>query len=86
MAATAASEDALPDSPSGARRQRVLAMLADHPTATYAVLTDTAAARQAVLFTLAIRGGATCEFRIPLEKNDPCLLLDLIGQHGATVH
>ena len=28
----------------------------------------------------------TCELRVPLAKFDPFLLLDLIAQHGGTVH
>ena len=69
-----------------ARRQRVLAMLDAHPEARYALLTDTQAEPEAVLLTLAIRGRATCELRIPRDRYDPFLLLDLIERHGATVH
>ena len=69
-----------------ARRQRVLAMLEANPTARYALVTDTQANPEAVILTLAIRGRATCEFRIPPEKYDPFLLLHLIEQHGATAH
>ncbi len=69
-----------------ARRQRVLAMLAERPEARYALLTDTTADPEAVIVALAIRGRATCELRIPREKYDPFLLLHLIERHGATVH
>jgi hypothetical protein len=68
------------------RRQRVLAMLTEHPTTRYAVLTDIGADPQAVIVTLAIRDRATCELRIPRAKYDGLLLLDLIEKHGATVH
>lgn len=35
---------------------------------------------------LAIRGKATCELRIPREKCDGVLFLDLLERHGATLH
>ncbi len=70
-----------PDPAAEARRQRVLAMLAQHPGTRYAVLTDTEADPEAVLLTLAIRGRATCELAIPRAKYDPFLLLDLIERH-----
>ena len=78
--------DGLPDAQAEARRRRVLEMLAQNPTARYAVLTDTQADPEAVLLTLAIRGRATCELRIPRAKYDPFLLLALIERHGGTVH
>jgi hypothetical protein len=82
----AANDDTRPDPTAEARRQRVLAMLAEHPEARYAVLTDTHADPDAVLLTLAIRRRATCELRIPRDRYDPFLLLDLIERHSATVH
>ena len=73
-----------------ARRQRVIAMLADNPGVRYAVLTDTDTdtdtEADAVVLALAIRGMASCELRIPRAKYDPLLLLHLIERHGATVH
>lgn len=69
-----------------ARRQRVLAMLADHPEKRYAALTDMQADREAVILTLAIRGQATCEFQIPREKWDGVLFLELLDRHSLTVH
>ena len=69
-----------------ARRSRVLAMLAERPGIRYAVLTDVESDPEAVLLTLAIRGRATCEFRIPRDRYDPFLLLDLIERHSGTVH
>lgn len=78
--------DALPDPEAEARRQRLLALLAERPGIRYAILTDTKADAEAVLLTLAIRGQATCEFRIPRDRYDPFLLLDLIERHGATLH
>lgn len=76
----------LPDPPSEARRQRVLAMLTANPNARYALVTDTEANPKAVILALAIRGRATCELRIPRDKYDPFLLLTLIQRHGGTVH
>jgi hypothetical protein len=69
-----------------ARRQRVLGMLADHPEARYAFVTDMQADPEAVIVALAIRGRATCELRIPRERYDGTLLLDLIEKHGGAVH
>ncbi len=73
-----ATGEPLPDPAAEARRQRVLAMLTERPGIRYAVLTDTTADPEAMLLTLAIRGRATCELRIPHAKYDPWLLLDLI--------
>lgn len=81
-----ARTDALPDPAAEARRQRVLAMLAERPGIRYAVLTDTEADSEAAILALAIRGVGTCELRIPREKYDPFLLLELIERHGGTVH
>ncbi len=69
-----------------ARLQRALAMLAERHGSRYAVLTDTEAEPEAVILALAIRNRATCELRIPRDKYDPFLLLDLIEKHGGTVH
>ena len=69
-----------------ARRQRVIAMLADDPGLQYAVTTDADADPEAVILALAIRGRATCELRIPRVKYDPFLLLTLIERHGGMVH
>lgn len=76
----------LPDPSAEARRQRVLALLIEHPEARYAALTDSEAVPGFVLLALAIRDKATCELRIPREKWDGGLFLDLLERHGATVH
>jgi hypothetical protein len=78
--------DALPDPAAEARRQRVLAMLAERPGARYAVVTHDPGAPEPVILTLAIRGVATCEMLIPRDRYDPFLLLDLIERHGNTAH
>lgn len=81
-----ATSEPLSDPAMEARRQRVLAMLAERPGIRYAVLTDIQADPDAVILTLAIRGKATCELRIPRDRYDPFLMLDLLDKHGATVH
>ncbi len=69
-----------------ARRQRVLAILAENPGDQRAYITDTGADPEAVILTLAIRGQATCELEIPREKWDGVLFLELLERHFATVH
>jgi hypothetical protein len=81
-----AADETAADRGQESRRQRVLAMLTDHPEARYAVLTHDPGKPEPVILTLAIRGQATCELRIPRDRYDPFLLLDLIECHGATLH
>lgn len=81
-----AANDPLPAPAMEARRQRVLAILAAQPEARYAVLTDSESDPRAVIVVLAIRERATCELRVPRDKYDGLLLLDLIERHGATLH
>jgi hypothetical protein len=83
-AANDGAYEALPDPAAEARRQKVLAMLAANPSARYALVTDTEA--DPVILALAIRGQATCELRIPRDKYDGFLLLDLLNGHGGTIH
>jgi hypothetical protein len=78
--------DTLPDPAAELRRQRVIAMLVEKPSVRYAVLVEEGVDPDAVILTLAIRGVATCELRIPRQKYDPYLLLQLIEQHGVTMH
>lgn len=86
LQALAGDPEPEPDPRAEARRQRVLAMLEAHPGARYAALTDMQADPAAVIVVLAIRGRATCELRIPRDKYDGVLLLDLIEKHGGSVH
>lgn len=74
---TALAFDTLPDPAMEARRQCVLAMLAERPGIRYAVMVDNPDT-DPVILALAIRGRATCELQIPRAKYDPWLLLDLI--------
>ena len=89
MVADAGNEErdasALPDLAMEARRQRVLAMLAARPGIRYAVVVDNDDA-DPVILTLAVRGLASCELRIPRAKYDPWLLLELIEKHSGTAH
>ncbi|OGA54971.1 MAG: hypothetical protein A3F74_17500 [Betaproteobacteria bacterium RIFCSPLOWO2_12_FULL_62_58] len=85
-AANNGAYDAPPDATAETRRQRVLAMLRENPTARYAIVTETESDPDAVIVTLAIRGRATCELQIPRDRYDGALLLDLIDRHSATVH
>jgi len=67
------------------RRQEVLGMLAANPNKWFALATDTEADPECVLLTLAIRGKATCELRIPRANYDPFSLFDLIKRHSEVV-
>jgi hypothetical protein len=69
-----------------AHRQKVRTVLEAHPTAKYALFSDTETDPEAVIVVLAIRGRATCEIRIPRDKYDGTLLLHLIERHGETIH
>ncbi|MBI4191556.1 MAG: hypothetical protein HY525_13585 [Betaproteobacteria bacterium] len=82
----ALESNTLPDPAVECRRQRVLEMLAQRPGTRYAAVTDIEAEPDAVILALAIRGVGTCELRIPREKYDGVLLLDLIERHSGTVH
>ena len=75
----------LPDPAAEARRQRVLAMLADRPGIRYAVLANNLDT-DPVLVTIGIRDVGTCELAIPAANYDAFALLALIERHGATVH
>ena len=83
--------DVLPDPAAEARRQRVLDMLDERPGIRYAAAVDNPDT-DPVIVALGIRGAmqdgsiVTCELRIPREKYDPFLLLDLIERHGGTLH
>ena len=84
-AAGTATSEPLPDSAAEARRQSVLAMLAERPSIRYAVVVDDPDT-DPVIVALGIRGQATCELAIPRAKFDPFLLLELIERRGATTH
>ena len=87
VAALQEAANGSPQSPAAeARRQRVLAMLAEKPNTRRAVLVDNVDT-DPVLLTLAIRGQATCELAIPGARFDAFGLLDLLNRHGGhTVH
>ena len=75
----------LPDLAMEARRQRVLAMLADRPGTRYAMAVHNPDA-DPVIVALAILDVGTCELAIPAAKFDAFALLALIERHDATVH
>jgi hypothetical protein len=60
-----------------ARRQKVLAMLAERPGLYRAAVADYSG-RDAVIVTVAIRDVGTCELSIPLEKWEPFLFLEMV--------
>ena len=67
-----------------ARRQRVLAKLAGNPARRIAVVCD--GEGDPVPVAVGIRHKGTCEVHIPAARFDPFALLDLVAQHGGTVH
>lgn len=67
-----------PDPAMEARREKVLAMLAENPQIKRAIATDTEADPENVIVTIGLRGQATGELAIPKTKYDPFLLLNLI--------
>lgn len=73
-----------PDPATEQRRQRALELLAANSSARYALVTDLESDPEAAIIALAIRGKATCELRIPRDKYDGVLLLDLIERHCGT--
>ena len=82
----AANDDTISEPAVEARQERVLKMLRENPSITYAMVADTESDADAVALALAIRGKGTCEILIPRERYDGLALLDLIERHGATVH
>ena len=80
-AANAMSDaDAPLDPAADARRRQVLGMLAANPDITYAFTSDDETDPEYVIITLAIRGKATCDLRIPRSRYDGFKVLDLIEQ------
>ena len=79
---TVLSADTLSDPAAEARRQRVLAMLAERPSVRYAALTDTKAVSGSVLLTLAVRHVGTVELPIPADKWDGVLFLEMLERHA----
>ena len=70
---------ATPDSATEARRQRVLAMLADNPALRLAVVCD--GAGDPVPVAVAIRDKESVEILIPAARFDPFALLELVERH-----
>ena len=55
-------------------------MLAQEPGLQYAITSDDESEPDAVLVTLAIRGTATCELRIPKDRYDGLAMLQMLEQ------
>lgn len=77
--------DTLPDPAAEARRQRVLAVLAERPGIRYAVVVDNLDT-DPVILALAVRGVATFELHVPKSRWDQFLFLDAVERHGGTIH
>ena len=67
--------------PAEKKRRKVLSMLADNPDITDAFTSDDQTDPEYVIITLAIRGQATCDLRIPKDRYDGPKMLELIEQH-----
>lgn len=65
-----------------ARRENVLALLANNPGTRYAMLADSDSDPLQIILAIAIRDHGTCEMLIPKSTCDPWRLLELIEQHG----
>jgi hypothetical protein len=72
--------NALPDRRAEKQRREVLSLLAEHPGITYAMTSDTDLEPDAVIVTLAIKGKATCELRVPEARDDGFALVALLGR------
>jgi len=82
----ALAQEPLPGPAAEARRRRVLGALVEHPEAAYAMTSDDDGAPEGIVLAVAIRGKGTVEFRIPRDRYDPFLLMDLIDRYGHNVH
>jgi hypothetical protein len=71
--------------PADVRIERVVDRLHGDPGLRFAVEAHIDVDPDAVILTLAIRDKAACELRIPRDKYDPFLLLELIERHSGTV-
>ena len=78
-----ATVEPLSDPAREARRQRVLAILAERPGICYAAVVNTPNG-DPVILALAIRDKGTCELAIPTAKFDAFKLLALIERHDGS--
>ncbi len=63
---------------SEARQQRALARLAESPDSRRVAIFDLGADPVAVICTVAVRDGGTCELRIPRDRYDPWAILEAL--------
>lgn len=68
------------------RLVKVNALLESNPDSLRAVYTDMQSNLTNVILTIAIRGKASCEMRIPKARYNPFQLLDLIEKYGHQTH
>lgn len=73
--------EAANSTPADERMGRVLGKLEADPGLRFAVEAHDAIEPEAVILTVAIRGKATCELRIPKSRYDAFALMELIEQH-----
>jgi hypothetical protein len=71
-------EEPIPDPAMEARRQKVLAMLAQNPQIKRAIISDTEADPENVIVTIGLREQATAELVIPKASYDAFLILKLM--------
>ncbi len=68
-------------SPADERIEKMIDKLAHDPGLRYAMETHSDVEPDAVILTLAIRGKAACELRIPKSRYDAFALMELIEKH-----
>jgi hypothetical protein len=76
-----AENDPVAPTPSDGRLDKVIGKLRDDPGLRYAMATHCDVDPEAVILTLAIRGKAASELRIPKSRFDALALLELIEKH-----
>lgn len=79
--AVANTDEPANGSPDDERIARMVRKLEENPGIAYAIETHDEIEPDAVLLTLAIRGNASGELRIPKSRYDAFALLDLIERH-----
>jgi hypothetical protein len=65
---------------------RAVALLLENAGCRYAIVTDVESDPDSVLVAIAIKDRAACEVRIPRDRYDGVLLVNLIDRYGAIVH
>ncbi len=68
------------------RRQRVLTVLRENPNVRRAIVVDDEADPHDIIVTMAMRGAATFDMRVPRAKWNPDKFIELIDHCGSTAH